>query len=707
MSELHDRLNELAQRGTPRGFDSVLDAAAREAERTSADRIAAVPDLDADRDDGDLDTIPFVTTEPIRRRRRPLGSMIAAAGVAALLLVGTFAVSALVGSGGGSGSAEGAVRRLADALSHEDPLAAADVLAPSEVRSLRGTVDAAARKAKELELVQTAGAPLAGVDFDVSGLKLSTQSLGNGYERVTVDRGTFSASTHKAQFSPLMQQILRTSDDKSAQSDLARLAAKENLPTFVVVVREEGRWYVSTAYTVLEYVREVNQLPAADFGSGVHNVSTLGADTPDAAVQDSMRALQAEDWSKLMTMVSPREIPFYDYRAAFTELIRQSRSGDTTPPAPVFTIGSMRTTSDVSGATAKVSLTASGRTKHGTWSLDGGCFKAGSDDATNPQFQYPVTCGAGSSLAYFSVLALPFTGADSSSQFTVVRQDGRWFVSPVGTVLDVIDHTISQLDRRAVYSMLNIPGRIPFDGALTLGRPVALSVSPAKRGLQVLSFEGHQGEQLLGLATSTATSGSKSKGSGYAEIPADVRVFAPDGSEIADAGNLLSGHALTLPADGAYKFVLQMHIFSFDTLGDVTVTIWDAANAPAEAKTDRGTSSCSYTLLGSSCNSGYSSGGPLVGPTPTAVATNPAERCTSTATETVCSGTSGSLGLPATGPRSGPNSTAAGGVTIIGGGIGVSGSGTGTSVLVTPSTVAGGGGGNSRSSSATSSLPHG
>ena len=710
MSELHDRLNELARRGTPRGFDAVLDGAAKEAERASADRIAAVPDLDAERDDGDLDTIPFVTTEPIRRRRRPLGSMIAAAGVAALLLVGTFAVSALVGSGGGSSSAEGAVRRLADALSHEDPLAAADVLAPSEVRSLHGTLDAAARKAKELELVQTAGAPLAGVDFDVSGLKLSTQSLGNGYEKVTVDSGTFSASTHKSQFSPLMQQILRTSDDKSAHSDLAGLASKENLPTFVVVVREEGRWYVSTAYTVLEYVREVNQLPAADFGSGVHNVSTLGADSPDAAVQDAMRALQAEDWSKLMTMVSPREIPFYDYRAAFTELIRQSRSGDTTPPTPVFTIGSMRTTSDVSGDTAKVSLTASGRTKHGTWSLDGGCFKASSDDASNPQLQYPFTCGAAGSLSYFSVLAFPVAGADSSSKFTVVRQDGRWFVSPVGTVLDVIDHTISQLDRRAVYSMLNVPDRIPFDGALTLGRPVVLSASTT-HGLQVLSFDGHQGEQVLGLATSKATSGSKSTGSGYPEIPADIRVFAPDGSELADAGNLLSGHALTLPADGTYKFVLQMHIYSLDELGDVTVTIWDAANAPAAAKTDRGTSSCSYTFFGSGCSSGYSSsssGGSLVGPSPTAVATNPAETCTSTATETVCSGsaTPRTLGLPATVPGSGPNSTAVSGVSI-GGGIGVSGNGTGTSVLVTPSTVTSNGGGNSGSSSATSSVPHG
>ncbi len=45
---------------------------------------------------------------------------------------------------------------------------------PRRSRSLHGTIDSAEHKAAELQLVQTAGAPLAGVDFDVQGLKLST-----------------------------------------------------------------------------------------------------------------------------------------------------------------------------------------------------------------------------------------------------------------------------------------------------------------------------------------------------------------------------------------------------------------------------------------------------------------------------------------------------------------------------------------------------
>jgi hypothetical protein len=655
VSDMHDALNDLAKRGTPRGFDHVLaSAAAQAAESGATDETA-----NNETDDGDLHTVAFASLEPIRRRRRPLSSMIAAAGIASLLLVGSFAISAFVGDGGAN-SAEGAVRRLADALSHEDTLAAADVLAPSEVRSLHGTLDAAARKAKELELVQTAGAPLMGVDFDVAGLKLSSESLGDGYAKVTIDTGTFTASTNKSQFSPLMQRILRTTDNKSSSSDLAKLAADQDLPTFVVAVRESGRWYVSTAYTVLEYVRESQHLPAADFGSGARVISTLGADTPDAAVQDSMRALQRSDWSKLMTMVSPSEIPFYDYRDAFDVLIKRSANDDT--PNDPFTIDSMTTTAHVDGDTAKVALTAAGRTKHGTWSLDGGCYKAtdASQGAYVRQLEYPLTCGPAGP-AYFSIVAFPLTGADSGSQFTVVRHGGRWFVSPVGTVLDLVDQTISVLDRRMVYSMLNIPDQIPPDGVLTLGTPVVVSMKT--RGDLVLSFDGRQGEELLGLATR-----AQSKPVTADDVPASARVFGPDGSELADAGGLLTGHALKLPTDGTYKFVLGMQITGNDA-SDVTVTVWDAADAPAEAKKDRGFSSCDYTFFGASCMS--TSVGP-VGPTPTYTASSGAETCTSTPTEMSCSSVTTATGgsVPVTTPAGsapltsvGPAITATAGTT--------------------------------------------
>ncbi len=580
MSDMREALNGLARRRAPRGFDNVLAGAAASAERDAAAR---------DSGGDDLDTIPFVTSEPVARRQSA-SSMIAAAGVAALVLVGTFAVSAVVGSGG-AGSAEAAVRRLADAVSHEDALAAADVLAPDEVRSLHGTLDHAARKAAELQLVQTASAPLAGVDFNIHGLNLSTESLGNGYAKVTVDAGTFSAATHKAQFSPLMQKVLRDSDDNSAQSDLAELAGGDDLPTFVVAVRRDGRWYVSAAYTVLEYVREYNRAPAADFGSGERTISTLGAESPDAAVQDSMRALQREDWSKLISMVLPSEIPLYDYRDALTTLARRSEA-ESDHSTSSFTIDSMSTASQVNGDIAKVALTASGTTDSGNWRLDGGCFVGPSDEN--------VSFPCGGDPVYFGVVGATLTGLDKGSQITVVKQNGRWFVSPVSTVIDVLDHFITQLDRRSLLTLLDVPNQIPPDGPLTLGRPIVLPAGTSE-GTKVFTLQGHEGQNLLGLATTPSIPASTA--SSYENYPpAQARVFAPDGSEVDEVG-MLDGQSLTLPADGTYIVVVQRSYLS-RRVGDVTVTIWDAADAPAAAKQQHdGGSSCTYTLVGASCSS--------------------------------------------------------------------------------------------------------
>ncbi len=647
-AELHDALNRLARRGTPRGFDAVLAGAAAAAERD-----AVAPEM-VEREGGergDLDSIPFVTAEPAPRRRRPLGALIAAAGLTALLVVGTLAVSAVFGnSGTGAKSAEGAVRQLADTFAHEDPLAAADVLAPQEVRSLHGTLASAEHKAAELRLVQEAGAPLAGVDFNVDGLKLSTVNLADGFAKVTVDQGTFTASTHKAEFSPLMQKVLRASGDNSTRADLDQLAANIKLPTFVVAVRTDGKWYVSAAYTVLEYIREYNRLPAADFGSGARAAATLGAATPDAAVQDSMRALQQGDWTKLITMAPPDELPVYDYRAALTALADRTAANGTAKPK--FTIDSMTTTSEVDGDHAQVTLNASGTTDSGKWSINDGCFAAQRSNSS-PSIGPDLCVGASGYL--LGPFTLMYRALDSSAQIAVVRHDGRWFVSPVGTVLASIDREIATLDQRSLYMMLNIPAQLPVDGALTLGKTITVPASD--NGPRVVSFAGKQGEQLLGLSTPSQDS--------YDSTPLYVRVFGPDGAALYQADGMFVGQAFTLPADGTYKFVITRLYLS---LGKVaTVTVWDAADAPAAAKDNHG-QQCTYTENGTTCSSSGSTNGQLGVPSTVPVLVHPpSTTCTSTPDRTSCSST------PTTFAAGGSVST--GTSVVIGDGVSVSGSG--------------------------------
>src|SRR6478672_8855064 len=167
VSELRDRLEALATRGTRRGADDVLSAAQRDAATTASDE--SMTDLDGT----DLhiidDDLPVVTLEPRSQRRRRFGSFVASAGIAALIGVGALAVTAMFGSGG-AGSPEGAVRQLADAVSNKDALAAVDVLVPSEVHSMRESVKNVTDRAAELKIVDEASKPLEGVDLSVDHL---------------------------------------------------------------------------------------------------------------------------------------------------------------------------------------------------------------------------------------------------------------------------------------------------------------------------------------------------------------------------------------------------------------------------------------------------------------------------------------------------------------------------------------------------------
>jgi hypothetical protein len=473
-------------------------------------------------------------------------------------------MSALVGSGG-AGSPEAAVRQLAKAVSHEDPLAAADVLAPNELRTLHATVDKAQRKAAEKQLVESASAPLEGVDFEVDDVQLTTTELADGFVKVTVTGGRFAARTTKEEFSPLLQKAMEGAENDAAELDLANADGElfGGMPTFVVTVRVDGDWYVSAAYTALEYIREYNDLPAGDFGSGLRTRATLGADSPDAAVQEAVRATQQNDWMKLLSLVPPDEIPAYDYRDALIALAEREDA------RTEFSIDNLTTESEIDGDHAFVTLHAAGTAEGGAWSIDGGCYTSPEEFAPTPDGGEAVPvryCVADAPLGLYDLWGNEHGGP---SQITTVRRDGRWFVSPTGTALDVLDHWVDSIDDRALYTILDMPEAIPPHGAISLGETV---VVPAERGIHVYTFEGRRGQQLLGLQKSAASGGTATYDSTW------TTMLDASGKRL-DNDSLFYGEPTELPADGTY--LLAVHNYS----GLATeLTIWNAQDAPEEAR---------------------------------------------------------------------------------------------------------------------------
>jgi hypothetical protein len=566
VSELSKRFETLANRGTRRGVDSVLGdaiASVRNTERYDGMGGSEASDLDIldpEHDDGPPAVAMLDETRPRRTRR----SGFAVIGIAALLGVGTLAIAALVGNGGAD-SPEDAVRQLADAVSHEDMLAAVDVLSPNEVRTMRQSLDGLSRRAQDLRIVADAGRPFAGVDFQFDGLELGTEELAPGFAKVTVHGGTFTAEARREGLAPMLQQAWNEGEGVARAEGPLEDATINEIEPFVVVIRHDGGWYVSPAYTFLEYVRVVNALPPAEYGSGVARAAELGADSPEQAVQGALDAWSAHDWDRLWSMFAPNELPLYDYREALRTLIGQGAD-----PEPMIYVDQFSATSDVHGDTATVTVNANGRYGNdGRWSVDDRCLSFASADEEAGVPGGPL-CPSRAAVSAFLFWSPVEDSGNGQLRATTVRRGERWFVSPVGTALDIIDQIGADLDERSVYSFFGLESELPPDGSLVLGEPVR---GRADGYLSyVYTFEGQAGQEVVGLFEEAELNRSENFfGGSYG------RVLSPDGDELEDGWGIFDGEPARLPVNGTYRVVVRASV-----PGDFTLTLYDAASAPAD-----------------------------------------------------------------------------------------------------------------------------
>ena len=463
MNEPNELWNQLAQRGTPRGADVVVQAAAMAATSPTTATLGAVVN------DQEIPAIEMTPNVANRRSRSRRG--FGALGLAALLGVGGFATLAVQGDGGGAGSPKEAVEQLANAINKEDILAAVDIMAPNEVRSLHKTVDKAQQKAADEELVKTASKPLAGLDLDVKNLTTTVESLADGYAKVKLT-GTIHAQTDSADFGRMLRNATN-GDNTNGDIDISDVRIGDTDP-FVMAVRDGDGWYISPAYTGLEYARVASDLPAADFGSS--SDANLGANTPEDAANEMLRAISAHDWTKVASLVPPNEFPLYDYRAAFAQLMNDSLGRDS------FSITSVASTAKVDGNEATVSVEASGTTDGGDkWEISKSCLKLKLSDGEAIGFSRDCILATD---------VIPFIGygrfgggfgygnqsanIDEWASLQASERDGRWFVSPVGSVINSLEDLVKNMDHDALAELLNQPMEITSSGAITLGTGVAV-----------------------------------------------------------------------------------------------------------------------------------------------------------------------------------------------------------------------------------------
>ena len=211
----------------------------------------------------------------------------------------------------GADSAAAAVEEMAEAMSNEDVVAALRVMAPSEVGTFGDMYTRLVELAVQEGEIENENW-LAGLDLEMADLETRTVELHPGVALVEMRSGTLSmaidADTADTVFFDVgetefaitveeMREAMRELED-SEGLDGSREALEEILGTsvdgsfaihaprdgvFMMTVERGGRWYVSPFYTAAEYVRQILDLPPADFSLSREQAKP-GASSPAGVV---------------------------------------------------------------------------------------------------------------------------------------------------------------------------------------------------------------------------------------------------------------------------------------------------------------------------------------------------------------------------------------------------------------------------------------
>lgn len=346
------------------------------------------------------------------RAPRGRGRRIAVAGGAvAVLAGGLFAAASLAGDDGNS--PEAPVRAFLASVEDGDALGALEQLLPAERDAVRDSLVDLVDELNRLEVLDTDLGDVSGVEVDFEGVELASEVDGD-LARVTASGGRVSYAVGLA--GPPLGDFLRDllgDDLPAAERGSSEIEESDD---FLVTVERGGRWYLSFGYTLAEQARVARGTSLEDLGPGV---AATGAESPEAAVESFLRSAAALDLEAVLGGLSPDLEPLRRYAGLFLDGTEGGLLG--MAGALDLEIGEMTLDSEVDGDRALVRVedvelsgTVGGRP------VD--------EDALG---------GLGAQLGV-PAAGLPSIGDGEEPDLgvVVVRDGGRWFVSPVGTTLD-------------------------------------------------------------------------------------------------------------------------------------------------------------------------------------------------------------------------------------------------------------------------------
>ena len=422
--------------------------------------------------------VPADTTGK-RSKGKMAGGLIA---VVALLGAGGFAVTKIVaGAHGGAGSPTEVGTRLMDSLAAEDALGVVDLLLPGERDTMRQPLIDIVDNLKRLGIADK-GASLSkvgGLDIAFEGVDVETTNTNVDDISDIRIRATGTASVDGATVP--IGDLLIDEAFGGHRPDLHSDAQTSDVDWKLATVKRDGRWYLSAFYSIAENARAgVGDIPTT-------GIVAHGANTPDGAVQAVFDAVHDLDVSALIATLNPNEAEALQrYSPMFVDAAQSTLDGLDAKIA--FSDVKLTVNGDGDRRSVAVDgfkMTASGQGTDVTVDDHDGCMVITSNDTTIDSCKVAGTLNDAFGVLGLDknedVKSLVKTIQDAFSDMkpigiTVQNVDGKWYVSPIGTSLDILLAELTALDKNDLTAIIDgikkVVASLSTDGGLLGGESV-------------------------------------------------------------------------------------------------------------------------------------------------------------------------------------------------------------------------------------------
>jgi hypothetical protein len=394
------------------------------------------------------------TAAPAKASRK---RWIAIGGAGALLAAGTFAIVSMTGGAakGGADSPEQAIQGMVDSINNEDMIGAMDFVLPGERRVLKDPMIDMVNELTRIEVLSDKAKldKVAGFDIEIDidfvevdevADDISTISL-TGTTKVTVDKSIVPIGDL------LVDEAMDGEQPTGTETTESAFGGDDNPEQKFAVVQRDGRWYVSMFFSIAEAARDGRDVPTAE-----EAIKPIGADSPEGAVENMFDAIEETDLETMIAVLNPDEAEALQRYAPIFLQDGQDMVDEAISDGGVkIRITDTEFKAETDGDRARVSVVkltaeAAADGESARFVLADGCATI---EVPDSEPQKSCADDANTQLEDMGLGSLSTLSKDS--QITVSRVDGKWYVSPVGTVLDAMLTVLREIDRKDIEKFIN------------------------------------------------------------------------------------------------------------------------------------------------------------------------------------------------------------------------------------------------------------